>query len=161
MAPPRFPRVTLHVLCTVAALALSGCKDNSNGAQPGRTAGEVAYGRRCETCHQSEGQGSGTSWPPLAGSPWLLRDHETPIRIVLLGLQGEIAVNGARFFNTMPNQGVVMSDREIAEVLTFARGAWGNAADPILEAEVTAVRASLAGRSTAWTARELEALRAK
>lgn len=154
------PSLALLALCTTLALAGAACKDQS-GAQPGKTPGEVAYGRRCETCHQSEGRGSGTSWPPLAGSPWLLGDHETPIRIVLLGVQGEMTVNGARYFNVMPNQGVIMSDREIADVLTFTRGAWGNTADPILESEVATIRASLAGRTTAWTAKELEALRAK
>ncbi len=54
-----------------------------------------------------------------------------------------------------------MSDREIADVLTFTRGAWGNTADPILESEVAAVRATLAGRTAPWTAHELDALRGK
>lgn len=160
--PRSFSRPALATLLGVLALTTAACNKSDAGvAQPGKNSGEVTYGRRCETCHQSEGQGSGSSWPPLAASPWLLRDHETPIRIVLLGVQGEMTVNGVTFGNVMPNQGVVMSDREIADVLTFTRSAWGNGGDPILESEVAAVRASLAGRTTPWTARELEALRAK
>lgn len=103
----------------------------------------------------------GSAWPPLVASPWLIEDHETPIRIVLLGMHGPLQVRGTTFNNVMPNQGVTMSDQEIAEVLTYARGAWGNTAGAITTAEVAAVRAGLAGRSAPWTARELEALRPK
>ncbi len=143
----------------VVVLSGAGCKSDPS-ATTQAVVGESAYMRRCATCHQSHGKGSGASWPSLVGSPWLVRDHETPIRIALLGVQGEMVVHGTKFYGMMPSQGVVMSDREIAEVLTYARGAWGNQADPITEAEVTAVRSGLAGRTTPWTARELEALRA-
>ena len=142
------------------AVGVVACSRTDRGvAQPGKGAGEVLYGRRCETCHQSEGQGSPPTWPPLAASPWLLREHSTPIRVVLLGMQGEVQVGGVSYANVMPNQGVVMTDHEIADVLTYARSAWGNGSDAISDSEVAAVRAELAGRTKPWAASELEKLR--
>src|SRR6187431_1555699 len=39
------------------------------------------YQMICTTCHQAEGQGVAGAFPPLAGSPWITGDVETPIRI--------------------------------------------------------------------------------
>ena len=50
----------------------------------------------CQTCHQADGKGLPGAFPPLAGSEWMTKDPETPIRIVLLGLSGEIEVAGFR-----------------------------------------------------------------
>ncbi|MCI0454943.1 MAG: cytochrome c, partial [Candidatus Dadabacteria bacterium] len=54
--------------------------------------GSVVYANICAACHQANGQGVPGAFPPLAGSEWLLKDAETPILIVLHGLQGAIEV---------------------------------------------------------------------
>jgi len=53
-------------------------------------------------CHQASGLGIPGQYPPLVASEWLLQDGETPIRILLYGLQGEIGVKGRRSTNKMP-----------------------------------------------------------
>jgi mono/diheme cytochrome c family protein len=112
--------------------------------------GEQVFTASCAPCHQASGRGVPNAFPPLAGSPWLLEDPETPIRIVLMGLQGPIEVEGARFNGAMPTLGGTMDDRKIAGAITYARGAWGNAAPPITVEQVAKVRAGLAGRSEPW-----------
>ena len=119
--------------------------------------GEGLYAVKCLACHQANGAGLPGAFPPLAGSSWLTEDPETPIRIVLLGVTGPIEVNGQSFDSTMPSLG--LSDGEIADILTYARSAWGNQAEAITPETVAEVRASLEGRTAAWDAQTLSSLR--
>jgi hypothetical protein len=86
-------------------------------------------------------------------------DPETPIRIVLLGLSGEIEVNGTTFNLVMPPP-PVLEDAMIAEAISYARTNFGNNASAVDAELVKKVRDSLGGRTTPWTAPELTALRA-
>lgn len=119
--------------------------------------GEALYTARCGACHQADGRGLPAAFPPLAGSSWLVQDPETPIRIVLLGLSGSIEVGTSKFDGAMPMLG--LPDDEIAHILSYVRSAWGNAASAVEEADVARVRAALNGRSGAWDAQALQALR--
>jgi len=113
-------------------------------------AGAKTYGRSCSSCHQLRGEGKPGRYPSLINSPWLLEDKETPIRIVLLGLEGPIEAGGQVYDSIMPNMGVTLSDRDVAQVLTYVRSSFGNAAEPITEDEVAKVRASLGDRTKPW-----------
>lgn len=112
--------------------------------------GEAIYAAKCAACHQASGLGVPKAFPPLVDSPWLLEDKETPIRIVLEGLEGEIEVSGVTYDGTMPHFKDQLSDAEVARVLTHERASWGNHAAAISEDDVRGVRASLAGRSGPW-----------
>jgi mono/diheme cytochrome c family protein len=116
-----------------------------------------AYQVVCQSCHQADGKGLPGAFPPLAGSEWMTKDPETPIRIVLLGLSGEIEVAGTKFNAVMPPP--VVTDAQIVESINHARTSFGNTASKIDEALVKKVRDSLAGRTTPWSAAELTALR--
>ncbi|HEY4611530.1 MAG TPA: cytochrome c, partial [Bacteroidota bacterium] len=94
----------------------------------------------CQTCHQPTGLGVPGQYPPLVGSEWLVRDAETPIRIVLYGLEGPIAVQGNSFNNKMTPFHDKLSDDEIAAVVTHVRSTWGNSAPAVKPEEVEAVR---------------------
>jgi nitrite reductase (NO-forming) len=96
----------------------------------------------CSTCHQLEGQGLASVFPPLAKSDFLMADPERSIHIVLTGLSGEVVVNGQKYNNVMPPLGN-FTDHEIADVLTFVRNSFGNQGEPISPEQVAAVRASL------------------
>jgi hypothetical protein len=85
-------------------------------------------------------------------------DPETPIRIVLLGLTGEIDVEGKKYNAVMPPP-PGLSDEQIAEAITYARVNFGNSASAVDAALVKKVRDSLGGRTQMWTAPELLALR--
>ena len=97
----------------------------------------------CATCHQPDGQGVGDVFPPLAGSETLM-DKERAIGIVLAGLSGPLVVKGRTFDGVMPSL-AHLADREIADVLTFARNSFGNRGEAVHEAEVALVRETLDG----------------
>ena len=116
-----------------------------------------AYQTVCITCHQAEGQGIPGAFPPLAGSEWIVANPEIPMRIVLLGLTGEIEVKGMKFNAVMPPP-PGMTDAKIAEAITFARTHFGNHASEVTTAMVEELHKSLAGRTASMTFAELKAL---
>ncbi len=73
-------------------------------------------------------------------------------------MQGEITVNGQTYNGVMPAFAGNASDRDIAAVLTWLRTSeeMGNAADPVTEEAVAALRADYAGRTAAWDGSELQ-----
>jgi mono/diheme cytochrome c family protein len=143
-------------------LALAGDERSSQAsAAPAERSGAALYQATCAACHQPTGAGVPGAFPPLISSPWLLDDPETPIRIVLLGVQGKLQVAGHTYDGAMPPFGKQLNDGEIARILTHARSAWGNQAAAIPEADVRRVRASLGTRTQSWQGgAELTAARA-
>jgi len=138
--------------------------DHASREKPGAPKAVVAtphdLGKRvftsiCQACHQVSGQGIPGVYPPLAGSEWAQGNEERIIRIVLLGLNGKITVEGKEFNNAMASLGGVLKDDQIANALTYVRSEWGNKAPEVKAETVTRIRAEIAGRTTPWTADEL------
>ncbi len=100
--------------------------------------GKEVYHKICIACHQPNGQGVPSVFPPLAKSDFLNSDKERAIGIVTNGLAGEIVVNGTKFHNLMPNPG--LNDDEISNVLTYVYSQWGNSGMDVTLEEVNAVR---------------------
>ena len=107
-----------------------------------RSPGAVVYASRCASCHGSDGRGLGVSMPPVAGNPSVMDPH--PDSLINLTLNGSVtlAVKGAPDPYRMPQFRVELSDEQIAEVLTFIRGGWGNGAAPVTTAQVSDLRKS-------------------
>ncbi len=110
-------------------------------------AGEKTYKTFCSTCHQGDGKGDGTRFPPLDGSEWVNGDKGSLIKLVLDGLEGEISVKGATFNGVMPKHDF-LNDLDIAQVLTYIRLSFGNNSSAIHENEVARVRKSLTTMNT-------------
>jgi nitrite reductase (NO-forming)/hydroxylamine reductase len=106
-------------------------------------AGEKVFQVVCMACHQADGKGLPTVFPPLAGSDYLLGNKDRAVGIVVNGLQGEVVVNGNKFNNVMPAM-VQLSDAEIADALTYVMNSWGNAAGAVSMSAVAAERARAA-----------------
>ena len=68
-------------------------------------------------------------------------------------MNGEFQVNGKTYNSQMPAW-EIREDEEIAAVLTYIRGSWGNKADPVPIGLVTAVRKEVAGKGE-WRAASL------
>lgn len=117
------------------------------------------YQEVCQVCHQATGLGIDNVFPPLAGSEWLNGKAEIPIAIVLKGLAGEISVKGKTYAGAMMPWESVLNDDDLAATLTYARSQWGNKGTPVTSAQVKAVRAKYAKRTTSWTAAELKAIK--
>lgn len=110
-------------------------------------AGRDLYATHCSGCHQPEGRGGGTVAADLAGSKLVNGIGSIPVRILVHGKEGKIGL--------MPPLGADMSDLELASVLTYIRGAWGNTGAPLVAAAVREWRQAFAHRTTPWTDEEL------
>lgn len=104
--------------------------------------GKKVYDTVCLACHMADGTGVPGMYPPLINTDWVIGDKERLIQITLQGLSGKIEVNGVTYNNIMPPNSH-LSDREIADVLTYIRQSYGNDASEITIEEVRDVRNSL------------------
>src|SRR5262249_21891624 len=104
-------------------------------------AGESHFTGTCSVCHQANGQGVPSVFPPLAGSDFLMADKPRAIGIVLNGLSGAVIVNGNTYNSVMPPMSQ-LNDDELANILTYVRNSWGNSGDAVSAREVKTVRDS-------------------
>ncbi len=97
----------------------------------------------CGTCHQYNGSGLPASgFPPLAGSNWVSGSEERLIKLTLKGLHGPISVLGKRYTGQVPMTAFenLLTDEEVASVLTYVRNSFGNQAPSIYPELVTRIR---------------------
>lgn len=119
--------------------------------------GMKVYNTACVACHQGNGQGLAGQFPPLAGSEWVLTEGPNRIiRIVLHGVSGPLTVKGAEYNNAMPPWKDSLTDKQIASVLTYIRGEWGNKAGPVTEEQVKKWREKDGGRGEPMNAADLQ-----
>jgi mono/diheme cytochrome c family protein len=104
-----------------------------------------AYLTHCALCHQEDGAGMELLAAPLRDSEWVLGDQEPLISIILDGFQGDML---------MPPMGTI-DDRELADILTYIRSAWGHDASPVSDERVRQVRERSENRTEPWTSEEL------
>ena len=90
-----------------------------------RTAGADGHGvfiSNCAVCHQPDGKGAPSVYPPLAGSVGrymtLKQGRTYVIDVVSFGMGGKIDSGGDSFEGDMPPW-PQLSDEEVAAVLTF------------------------------------------
>lgn len=117
--------------------------------------GKETYALVCSACHQPHGNGQEGLAPPLRDAEWPQGNEQHLVRIVLHGVRDEITVKGTKWTLNMPAFGEALTDRQIADVLTYLRREWGHIADPVTEATVKAVRTTTAQREDSWTEAEL------
>ena len=129
-----------------------GSADELDAYQPkSGAAAEFAMGKKlfdqnCAICHGTDGLGKPNQAPPLAGSQWVnAAGVQRLARIPLAGLNGPIDVAGHQltFPSGMVAIGAAMSDSDLAAVLTYVRGSWGNKAAPVAAGDVKDIRAKL------------------
>jgi mono/diheme cytochrome c family protein len=108
--------------------------------------GKQLFNAKCAACHQATGLGITGAFPPLAGAEWVTGDEKTLTNILLHGVVGVMEVKGVKYQGAMPAW-KTLSDDEIAAVLTYIRGDWGNTAPPIVAATVKAQRELTKDRS--------------
>lgn len=102
--------------------------------------GAAVYIDNCAACHRTDGQGYTRVFPALAGNPVLQSaDATSLIHIVLKG--GTLpATHSAPSTFTMPPFAWRLSDQEVADVVNFIRGSWGNQASAVEAGDVAALR---------------------
>ncbi|NWB56651.1 cytochrome c [Pseudomonas sp. F8002] len=102
--------------------------------------GASVYIDNCAACHRTDGHGYTRVFPALAGNPVLqTADATSLINIVLNG--GTLpATHTAPSTFTMPAFAWRLSDQEVADVVSFVRGSWGNKGAPVKASDVANVR---------------------
>jgi mono/diheme cytochrome c family protein len=120
-------------------------------------AGRALYTSRCQLCHQPTGEGLPGVFPPLIDNETVTGPPTPLVLIILHGLSGPLTVAGQMYNGAMPAWEDIMSDAEIAAVVTFIRQWETNQAPPVSPELVTALRAASVERKTPWTIPELEA----
>lgn len=112
----------------------------------------------CSTCHQPDGAGlSASSFPPLAGTNWVVGNEERLIKLVIKGLQGPVEIQGKSYPGQVPMTpfGGLLNDEEVADVLTYVRNSFGNKASVISPAQVKEVRAKIKDKTGFYSPEEL------
>jgi mono/diheme cytochrome c family protein len=117
--------------------------------------GQAVYSRTCIACHQPTGMGIPPVFPPLAGSEWIAKSSSIAVRNIINGMQGPVTVKGMTYNSVMPPV-AGLSDKDIADVVTYVNNSWGNTGAIVTEAEVAAIKKKYADRKTPWTAAEYE-----
>ncbi len=125
----------------------------------------------CVTCHQADGRGAEMpkeagkpvrgAYPPLGRTPgypvngWLDGDADRSIKIVLNGLYGTQTIDGKTYGDIATGQpamtglGQLMTDDEVAAVLTYVRQSFGNNLPVVKAAQVKKVRAEIKDKNNA------------
>ncbi len=98
--------------------------------------GAAIYADACAACHTAQGKGAAHVFLTLSDAPSVeSRQADSLIRVVLQG-----AKRGA----AMPAFGWVLSDAQVAAVVTYVRNSWGNVAPAVAADEVRGARDNLA-----------------
>jgi len=108
----------------------------AGGAAGGTTAGATVYTTNCSGCHSANGQGTPAVAPTLVGNDVVTGDPNKVIGIVVKGLNGKITVKGQEWNGNMPPWKGTLTNKQIADVVTYIRSAWGNKASAVSEADV-------------------------
>jgi mono/diheme cytochrome c family protein len=127
-------------------------RDASNGTSTSRGANQVSasvlargssiYKEQCSSCHGAEGHGAPPPYPPLAQNQSIgMESAVNAIRMVLNGGYPPQTAGNPRPYG-MPPFAQIMSDDDIAAVVTYIRVSWGNTGQPVTPAEVNALRSA-------------------
>jgi len=99
--------------------------------------GAKLYAANCKVCHQKNGKGITGAFPSLDQSKIVNNDDPTEmIQIVLFGLDRKNEYGAMIPFEEK------LTDEEIAAIISFERGEWGNSASKVSAQQVKEVRAA-------------------
>jgi mono/diheme cytochrome c family protein len=102
--------------------------------------GEKLYNGACVACHELDGSSAPRIYPPLPGNANLQSaDPLSTLRVILDGAQS-ITTPRAPNSGSMPAYAAKWSDQEIADVTTYIRNSWGNAASAVTPDQVAKAR---------------------
>ncbi len=103
-------------------------------------AGEKVYRGACVACHELDGSSAPRIYPPLPDNANLQSaDPLSTLRIILDGAES-MTTPRAPNKGSMPAYAEKLSDQQIADVTTYIRNAWGNAAPAVTADEVAKAR---------------------
>lgn len=102
--------------------------------------GSDVYLDNCNACHRSDGSGANRTFPNLVKNEAVNADDPISLIHVVLAGSSMPSTHTAPSAIAMPDFGWRLSDAEVADVLSFVRGNWGNHAAEVSHDEVESVR---------------------
>ena len=121
--------------------------------------GKTKYETFCGSCHGNDGMGKAGQAPPLSGSEWVVaKGAERLAHIPLAGLAGPIKVVGKDWNMNMAAMGAGLSNEDLAAVLTYMRGSWGNKAGEVTGDDIKKVRGQMGNAPQPYTVEKLMAM---
>jgi glucose/arabinose dehydrogenase len=123
--------------------------NNGNGKNDGKAvsikekpvtaSGLTIYNQYCSSCHKPDGKGISGTFPPLQKSAKVAGSKPALIGVLLHGMRGKIRVKGVEYDQQMPSFSF-LTDKQLADVLTYVRTHFDNKASAISVTEVTRER---------------------
>jgi mono/diheme cytochrome c family protein len=102
--------------------------------------GARLYAQHCAGCHGVAGYGMAEHFPPLVGDPMIGADDPWgAIWVTMYGLKGR-PLDGVSYPGTMAGFAKILTDDEAAELLTYAREAFGQQKKPLTAADIRRVK---------------------
>jgi mono/diheme cytochrome c family protein len=130
-----------------------------SGAAAAAAQGRRVYETVCGVCHGTDGLGKPGQAPALAGSEWVnTKGYHRLALIPLAGLNGPLQVGGKDWSMAMAPMGAVLSDADLAAVLTYIRNSWGNQAGAVTGDDIKPIRDSMGARPQPLSGEQLKAL---
>jgi len=93
--------------------------------------GAKIYLDECAGCHAADGKGSAGLFPTLAGSTIVQQTDPTSLMHIVLRGARSVATSLAPTAPAMPQFAWVLTDDQVAAVLTYIRNSWGNSASAV------------------------------
>lgn len=87
--------------------------------------GKKVYDNYCKACHMSDGKGMKGMHPPLVNNATVNGKPGKLIDITLNGMMGKVTIDGVEYNGIMPPHNH-LTDKQIADVLTYVRQNFGN-----------------------------------
>ena len=125
------------VILVIGIVFLTGC--NGGISEVKMESGRKVYQVYCQSCHMEDGGGVPGMNAPLAGSKYIGGDKEKLASIVLHGSAAFANDTERKYQNKMPAL-ANLTDKEIADVLTYIRNSFTNKASAVEPEEVKRVR---------------------
>ena len=108
----------LIIIFFLTIFFLTDCKNSFSD-------GQYLYETHCQSCHMPDGIGLRGVIPPLAGSDYLENNYDKLPCIILLGVEGEMIVNG-KIYN-QPMEGIPeLKTMDVALLINYINHQWGN-----------------------------------
>jgi ubiquinol-cytochrome c reductase cytochrome b subunit len=131
---------TTNAVVTTGSNGTNNAGGAGGGAVGNAAAGAAVYTSNCAGCHGAQATGQPGVFPPLAKNPIVgAADPKEVVHIVLYGLQGKINVKGSAYDGTMPAWKGNLTDKQLADVITYIRSSFGNTAAPVSVSDLAKV----------------------
>lgn len=147
-------RAIAAYLKSVPGSSAEGNAAEGSSAQPDKdqdpafARGKALYVDQCEGCHMQNGEGLAGVFPPLkANAVVQAQDPGTMVHMILDGAQ-VVATEAKPTGLAMPAFGGKLSNRDVADLATYLRSAWGNRAAPVAVSKVRKTRERIATSSS-------------